>query len=251
MKTFKLIVTALGLSIQSICADTNGVSLALHFPHTELLVGEWYDYSITLSNGSPHAVQIMRDTHSMLECQFVFDLGTKKKYHRGYYDFDDGWDKQRAFGRSRGNAVPLPAGEAYTWNIRWGYSQLDGANELFGVTNMSVRCLLGTNEWVHSNTVSLSFHSGDDKTVMFEPPDDGKIQSGKGIDPKLYKVRVGDKFFLFNSLRQRICELPGSDPPVIRYSSGKDTIEVSFSQSKWVFLYNPKTTEVTQGQNGK
>ena len=104
----------------------------------------------------------------------IFDLGTKKKYRDSHYSFDDGWDKWKAFRGSRRNAVPLPPGKSYTWNVLYGYSDLNGAIKTFDVTNMAVRCLLGTNQWVRSNTVSLTFYSDEDKTVMYEPTKDDK-----------------------------------------------------------------------------
>jgi len=232
-------------------AETNLVSLALYFPYTEMLSNEWCTYSITLINNSSNAIPILHDPQSMLNCQMIFDLGTERKYHRGYFYFDDGWDKINSFEKSRRRAVPLPPGESYTWEFPYGYSQLHQANELFNITNMSVRCLLGTNEWVRSNTVSLSFYSDDGKTVMFEPPNDSKLKNTKEIDQKLYKVKLGDELYLFNSLRQRICELPDDDHPVISRDIENDEISISFPKSNRVFLYNPKTTEVTKGQDGK
>ena len=236
MRVFRLMFLALCVLLQSACADTNGLSLTLHFPHTELLVGEWYDYSITLSNGSSHAVQIMKDPQSMISCQFVFDLGTIKKYHSGYFSFDDGWDKQRAFGRSRGNAVPLSAGESYTWNIRWGYSQLDGADELFGVTNMSVRCLLDTNQWVRSNTVSLKFYQEEAKE-----PSIGSLRI----------VRLGTKRHVFNFLNQRICEIPEDDEPIIHHDADTDMVTVSFAKSRRKIIYDPRRAKVIQEQHDR
>ena len=251
MKKTQVIIVGLCLLTSWAGADTNGLSLTLHFPYTEMLVDEWFDYSITLSNQSDSAILIIKDPRSMIPCQMIFDLGTKKEYRGSHYSFDAGWNKRRAFERSRRNAVPLPPGESYTWEVLYGYSDLHGAIEEYGVTNMSVRCLLGTNQWVRSNTVALSFYPDDDKTVMFDPPNGNNLQRNKGIDFKLYKIKLGEKFYLFNSLRQRICELPDGDHPVIRCDTEDDKISISFPRSKRIFLYNQKTPEVTEVKNGK
>jgi hypothetical protein len=246
MKKVKMMSIVLCLSALPIVADTNGISLTLNFQYTEMFEDEWYNYSITISNGSPNAIQILKDPQDMIAHQFIFELGTKKEYHRGYYQFDDGWDKQRAFGKSRKRAVPLPSGKSHTWNILYGYSQLDGANKDFGVTNLTVRCLLDTNQWVRSNTVPLTFYPSESKIVVFDPQDDGKrLDEGiRGIDNKLYKVTLGDKVYLFNVLGDRLCEIQEGDVPEIRRDAKKDCISIFFPESKRKILYNRRTTEI-------
>jgi hypothetical protein len=166
----------------------------------------------------------------------IFDLGTKKEYRDSHYSFDDGWDKRKAFGASRRNAVSLPPGESYTWDILYGYSDLHGAIQTFDVTNMSVRCLLGTNQWVRSNIVPLTFYQEEAKE-----PATGSLR----------KVKLGTKRYVFNSFNQRICEIPEDDDPVIRHDIDKDTVLISFPKSKRSIRYDPKTVKVTQEQPGK
>ena len=60
MKKLTHLALLLGLFQLSAYAETNGLTLTLYFPHTEVLNGEWYDYSVTLSNGSSRAVHIRK-----------------------------------------------------------------------------------------------------------------------------------------------------------------------------------------------
>ena len=71
MIKLRVVVAGLCLLALSTSADTNGVSLTLHFPHSEMLADEWFDYSLTLSNGSPHDIFIMKDPRSMIPCQMA------------------------------------------------------------------------------------------------------------------------------------------------------------------------------------
>jgi hypothetical protein len=227
---------ALCVLLQSASADTNGLSLTLHFPYTEMLVDEWFDYSITLSNQSDSAILIIEDPRSMIPCQMIFDLGTKKEYCNSHYSFDDSWGKWKAFRGSRKNAVPLPPGESYTWEVFYGYSDLRGAIERFGVTNMSVRCLLGTNQWVRSNTVSLKFYQEEAKE-----PSIGSLRI----------VRLGTKRHVFNFLNQRICEIPEDDEPIIHHDADADMVTVSFAKSRRKIIYDPRRAKVIQEQHDK
>jgi len=236
MRVFRLMFLALCVLLQSACADTNGLSLTLHFPYTEMLVDEWFDYSITLSNQSDSAILIIKDPRSMIPCQMIFDLGTKKEYCNSHYSFDDSWGKWKAFRGSRKNAVPLPPGESYTWEVFYGYSDLRGAIERFGVTNMSVRCLLGTNQWVRSNTVSLKFYQEEAKE-----PSIGSLRI----------VRLGTKRHVFNFLNQRICEIPEDDEPIIHHDADADMVTVSFAKSRRKIIYDPRRAKVIQEQHDK
>ena len=231
MKKTQVIIVGLCLLTSWAGADTNGLSLTLHFPYTEMLVDEWFDYSITLSNQSDSAILIIEDPRSMIPCQMIFDLGTKKEYCNSHYSFDDSWGKWKAFRGSRKNAVPLPPGESYTWEVLYGYSDLRGAIERFGVTNMSVRCLLGTNQWVRSNTVSLTFYQEEVKA-----PEIGSLRI----------VRLGTKRHVFNFLNQRICEIPEDDEPIIQHDADADMVTVSFAKSRRKIIYDPRRAKVIQ-----
>jgi len=236
MRVFRLMFLALCVLLQSAHADTNGLSLTLHFPYTEMLVDEWFDYSITLSNQSDSAILIIKDPRSMIPCQMIFDLGTKKEYCNSHYSFDDSWGKWKAFRGSRKNAVPLPPGESYTWEVFYGYSDLRGAIEEYGVTNMSVRCLLGTNQWVRSNTVSLKFYQEEAKE-----PSIGSLRI----------VRLGTKRHVFNFLNQRICEIPEDDEPIIHHDADADMVTVSFAKSRRKIIYDPRRAKVIQEQHDR
>ena len=236
MKKTQVIIVGLCLLTSWAGADTNGLSLTLHFPYTEMLVDEWFDYSITLSNQSDSAILIIEDPRSMIPCQMIFDLGTKKEYCNSHYSFDDSWGKWKAFRGSRKNAVPLPPGESYTWEVLYGYSDLRGAIERFGVTNMSVRCLLGTNQWVRSNTVSLTFYQEEVKA-----PEIGSLRI----------VRLGTKRHVFNFLNQRICEIPEDDKPIIHHDVDTDMVTVSFAKSRRKIIYDPRRAKVIQEQHDR
>jgi len=236
MKKTQVIIVGLCLLTSWAGADTNGLSLTLHFPYTEMLVDEWFDYSITLSNQSDSAILIIEDPRSMIPCQMIFDLGTKKEYCNSHYSFDDSWGKWKAFRGSRKNAVPLPPGESYTWEVLYGYSDLRGAIERFGVTNMSVRCLLGTNQWVRSNTVSLTFYQEEVKA-----PEIGSLRI----------VRLGTKRHVFNFLNQRICEIPEDDEPIIQHDADADMVTVSFAKSRRKIIYDPRRAKVIQEQHDR
>jgi len=236
MKKTQVIIVGLCLLTSWAGADTNGLSLTLHFPYTEMLVDEWFDYSITLSNQSDSAILIIEDPRSMIPCQMIFDLGTKKEYCNSHYSFDDSWGKWKAFRGSRKNAVPLPPGESYTWEVLYGYSDLRGAIERFGVTNMSVRCLLGTNQWVRSNTVSLTFYQEEVKA-----PEIGSLRI----------VRLGTKRHVFNFLNQRICEIPEDDEPIIHHDADADMVTVSFAKSRRKIIYDPRRAKVIQEQHDR
>ena len=236
MKKTQVIIVGLCLLTSWAGADTNGLSLTLHFPYTEMLVDEWFDYSITLSNQSDSAILIIKDPRSMIPCQMIFDLGTKKEYCNSHYSFDDSWGKWKAFRGSRKNAVPLPPGESYTWEVLYGYSDLRGAIERFGVTNMSVRCLLGTNQWVRSNTVSLTFYQEEVKA-----PEIGSLRI----------VRLGTKRHVFNFLNQRICEIPEDDEPIIHHDADADMVTVSFAKSRRKIIYDPRRAKVIQEQHDR
>ncbi len=230
MNAIKLIIIVSCLLIRSVHAVTNEVALTLCFPYTEMLADEWFDYSITISNGSSRLIQIIKDPQSMLLCQMIFDLGTKKEYRDSHYSFDDGWDKRKSFRASRKNTTSLLPGKSYTWLIPYGYSDLHGAIKTFGVTNMSVRCLLGTNEWVRSNVVPLTFYQEE--------------TGGQSIG-SLRKVKLGGKRYVFNKFNQRICEIPEDDDPLISISNINDTVSIVFSKSKRKLLYDQGKMKIT------
>lgn len=230
MKMLKTASLMLCMASLPIIAETNRISLVLNFPYTKMLSNEWYTYSITLKNDSPNAIPILHDPQSMLNCQLIFDLGTKRKYHKGYFNFDDGWNKINAFEKSRRRAFLLSPGGSYTWDFPYGYSQLHQAHELFDITNMSVRCLLDTNQWVRSNVVPLTFYQ--------EETEESSIGS-------LRKVKLGKKRYVFNKFNQRICEIPEDDDPVISISNINDTVSIFFQKSKRNLLYDQKKMKIT------
>jgi len=238
MQRLTQLALLLCLSHLSAFADTNGISLTLYFPHTEMLEGEWFDYSITLTNGSPRAVPIRQDTKSMISSQFIFDLGTATRYHNGLFEFDDSPRKWYP-PRTPYDLIPLPAGESHTWEVRWGYCQLQGANAMFGVTSMAVRCILDTNKWVTSNTVQLKFYPDELLTPVFDEATTPKYD-------RLYKAKLGDETYLFNFLAKRICRLPEDDAPNIQRNPDNGIVTISFPKSKRKILYDPqKQTDLT------
>lgn len=231
MKILNTALFMLCLATSSVVAETNEISLALCFPYTKMLSNEWYTYSITLRNDSSTAIPILHDPQSMLNCQLIFDLGTKRKYHKGYFYFDEGWDKINAFEKSRRRTVPLPPGESYTWEFPYGYSQLHQAHELFDITNISVRCLLETNQCVRSNVVPLTFYQEKERC-----PTVGSLR----------KVKLGDKRYIFNVFNQRICEILEDDDPDIHHDIDHDTTSISFPRSKRKIFYDTKAAKIIQ-----
>jgi hypothetical protein len=101
---------------------------------------------------------------------------------------------------------------------------------------MSVRCLLGTNQWVRSNIVPLTFYQEKERC-----PAIGSLR----------KVKLGDKRYIFNVFNQRICEIPEDDDPDLRHDMDKDIVSVSFPRSKRKIFYNPKTAKVIHERDAK
>ncbi|MCL1921796.1 MAG: hypothetical protein FWG50_12125 [Kiritimatiellaeota bacterium] len=127
----------------------------------------------------------------------------------------------------------LPAGESHTWEVRWGYSSLQGANAMVGVTSMAVRCILDTNKWVTSNTVQLKFYPDDLLTPVFDEKTIPEFD-------RMYKAKLGDKTYLFDFFKLRICELPEDDMPDIQRNPENGIVTVSFPKSKRKILYDPQ-----------
>ncbi|MCL1921793.1 MAG: hypothetical protein FWG50_12110 [Kiritimatiellaeota bacterium] len=231
----KKLMLILSFSHLSAFAETNGITLALYFPHTEMLMEEWYDFSITLSNGSARAVYVINDPKTALARQLIFDLGMTGKREFSKYDFDDNplkWNVGPTSTRHR--VIPVPPGETHTWDFIYGYAtELLGAIRGCCVTSMVARCTLENKQWVQSNTVQLKFYPDELLTPIFDENTTPKFE-------RLYKARLGEKTYLFNHVKMRICELPEDDMPDIQRNTNEGSI-ISFPNSKRKILYDPKT----------
>ncbi|MCL1921792.1 MAG: hypothetical protein FWG50_12105 [Kiritimatiellaeota bacterium] len=227
------LMLVLSLFQLSAFADTNGISLTLYFPHTEMFDWEWCNYSITLSNGSSRAVQIIKEPRDMVRCQLIFDLDTTKppSLLDHYYECEDSHHKWDSFKRSRQNAVPLLAGESYTWDIFFWDGELRSAIEQLGATSMVVRCILDANTWVKSNTVQVKLYPKETLVPVFDEKTTPRFE-------RLYKAKLGNQTYLFNELKERICELPDDDIPNIQRNPDEGSISISFPKSRRRILYN-------------
>ena len=239
------IISSLMMSMSVMAyADTDTITLHLSCPVSEMLAYEWESLTITISNNSQRAIYIVKDPANIMNAQMVFDFDKPLLRYKEEFDFSESQKKIKFSQMPRqGNLLP---GESYTWKLPPCYGDLTRACLNFGVTEITALFPIGNDQWIRSNTLPFKIYPSEEKILFFDEPFDDK-NNGKGNRFQLYKTALGNRFFLFTSWGERICEISNADVPKIKFDSNTHNVSVSFLDKKKNIRYNLKEMKKETG----
>ena len=232
----------------SVCnAQTDEVVVSLTMPDGEMLILETTPIVISISNGSDRAFQIIKDNARALRYQIKLDVGAREPYqHSPIEATDDRYKTWSSVNRSEDYLTP---GKSFTWTFPR-LVELTGLAYHVQATNITVKVLIGDNEWVSSTSMPFSICEEDmagrklfEGSPVIECYD---VTTKAKIETTLRMIKVGGESYLFTDRAVRICAVSDTDVPEVFMDSETGMMSISFKDSKRRVRYNSHQKKVEE-----
>lgn len=227
--------------------QSGNAAVSLTMPGEEMLFLEKTPIIVTLSNGTDRIIPIIKDNDLALRVQIKLDIGAIEPHASSPISAtDDTYKKWLYLCKTKDMINP---GESFSWTFS-NFTELTVFSYHVKATNITVKVLIGDNEWVSSESVPFCVNKQDveGRGLLKESPEiecyDAKTRMKSKIS--IRRVRINNKNFLFTHDGNRLFEIPADDVPEASFDSENGTISFSFLKSKRVLLYNPKTCRMIQ-----
>lgn len=202
-----------------------GVDVCLSTPQHRLLADEDFAVSVVLSNNSGNVIMAIDNPALALNRQLFFITGHDAKRpldHLFANTNNESWDSI-VNNRLEGSTA-IADGQVKCWDYKDIFP--NSLND-YGVSNICVAILVGTNDWVFSPTNSMVFSNS-------------KVSEGalrlnsayarlSGLESfKVYECGVDGTNFLFSESRNRICAVPTNTTTTFLMNTNSGVLTISF-----------------------
>jgi len=241
-KTLLAISLTAGLSC---CAQASEFTVQLTTTPGKILSDEyWATFKVTLSNGTPSAIRVYESAGRALGRQVFFGLANQSHMNFAINDKHLRKASTNAWGYISANTFTntclLNPGATHTWDF-------SGMFDLFFIpkhlevnqTDVYAQVLVGSNQWAHSNTNTVSFSElgCDDGSILFTRT----FSTPLGMkSTHAREITIDGELFLFYGC-ERICKLTGLGPPtIVADPITPHILTISFGANAPSILYDTK-----------
>jgi hypothetical protein len=233
MKTVLLSIMLTGLGYHVFGGE---VTVTLTTESDRILADEYSDKTkLAISNGTDVAIRIVGKAYEAQNCQWFFATCPEHIMHT--YTHPHRNPHTRGLNFINSSNLLLAPGQVYVWEFE------DGLHPWLQVFlnaypnvdqyDLYAQVLVGTNQWVHSNTntVRISRQNWKDGIVRFT----GTYRRNQAFN--VYEHTIDGDRLLFCTLA-RVCKIPVGATPSFEVETGTDILKVTFSDNSPSVRFN-------------